>query len=394
MYRIIEQAKTLAVSVSSASLLLHIARITHCAPLGRHVRTVGNKGPTPPFPPLPRKMSEPGAFQYIAVAVLICFSGLFSGLTLGLMGLDKIGLEIVIRSGEDALRDKKKSERDSSGDDEIGSASDPEDEFKRQTRREQRAEAEEEQNQALVDMRNAKKIQPLRDDGNLLLCTLLLGNVAVNTALSILMAQILPSMVGGLVATVLIVIFGEILPQALCSRHALRIGAASVPIVQLIKLCLLPATKPLALALDKMLGDEIGTIHTQRDLKQVLEIHKEHSVVDAEQQNMMEGAISYKEKEVRDVMTPVEKVKLLSVHDKLDFRQISAIFRSGYSRLPITGASRDDIKGLLFTKDLIFVDPEHEIPVKNYLHIFDRQPIRVYPDEKLGRTLQKFKQGK
>lgn len=53
----------------------------------------------------------------------------------------------------------------------------------------------------------------MRADGNLLLCTLLLGNVAVNALLSIVMAGLTSGLVGFALATVIITIFGEIIPQ-------------------------------------------------------------------------------------------------------------------------------------------------------------------------------------
>jgi metal transporter CNNM len=111
----------------------------------------------------------PFVVQIMLIIVLICLSALFSGLTLGLMSLDKTGLEIVM-----------------SGDDPKAAA-------------------------------YAKAIYPVRDDGNLLLCTLLLGNVAVNALLSILLAEYAGGIVGFVASTFLIVIFGEILPQAFVS---------------------------------------------------------------------------------------------------------------------------------------------------------------------------------
>ncbi len=109
--------------------------------------------------------SIPKPLQYTLIGVLILFSAFFSGLTLSMMGLDTTGLEIVM-----------------SGDDPILS-------------------------------RAAAKIYPIRKNGNLLLCTLLLGNVAVNTLLGILMADITGGTVGFITSTALIVIFGEIIPQ-------------------------------------------------------------------------------------------------------------------------------------------------------------------------------------
>ena len=114
------------------------------------------------------------ALDFVGIILLICLSGLFSGLTLGLMSLDKIGLEIVIGGEPDS-----------------------------------------------ADAKNARKIQPIREHGNLLLCTLLFGNTLVNAALSVLLASYTGGIVGTIVSTFLIFFFGELMPQATCSRHAL-----------------------------------------------------------------------------------------------------------------------------------------------------------------------------
>ena len=119
-------------------------------------------------------------FSYIQVVFLISLSALFSGLTLGLLGLDKMGLRIVMNGGDEKLAAM------------------------------------------------ARKIFPIRENGNLLLCTLLLGNVAVNSYVSILLSTIANGLVGFVTSTFLIVIFGEIIPQAACSRHALRVRGYSL----------------------------------------------------------------------------------------------------------------------------------------------------------------------
>jgi hypothetical protein len=114
----------------------------------------------------------PVVVQILLTILLLSLSAIFSGLTLGLMSLDITGLEIVM-----AGDDPKQAEY-------------------------------------------AKNIYPVRKKGNLLLCTLLLGNVAVNSLLSIIMASFTSGTVGFLTSTILIVIFGEILPQALVSVDA------------------------------------------------------------------------------------------------------------------------------------------------------------------------------
>lgn len=70
-----------------------------------------------------------------------------------------------------------------------------------------------------------QKIQPVRADGNLLLCTLLLGNVAVNALLSIVMANLTSGLIGFALATVIITIFGEIIPQVRLAAVCVRISS-------------------------------------------------------------------------------------------------------------------------------------------------------------------------
>ncbi|CAM9429313.1 unnamed protein product [Pylaiella littoralis] len=286
------------------------------------------------------------AINLIVVVVLVGASGLFSGLTLGLLGLDKIGLEIISHGDEPRMASF------------------------------------------------AKKIQPVRADGNLLLCTLLLGNVAVNALLSIVMAGLTSGLVGFALATVIITIFGEIIPQAVCSRHALRIGSKVVPLVKGIIFLLYPVTKPLSLMLDKMLGDEIGTIHSRKELSELLKIHVQHGAIDVETGREVAGAMNYKEHTVREVMTPVKDCFMLSVSEKLNFKTLSVIFKSGFSRIPVFAKDHNDVIGLLFTKDLIFIDPDDETPLKNFVQIFGRAVTVVWPDYTLGDVLNVFKQGK
>lgn len=103
--------------------------------------------------------------------MLALMSGMFSGLNLGLLGLDVNNLELLIKTTEGP--------------------------------------------HTLDDERNAlyaKKILPLRKRGNLLLCTILLGNVSVNSYLSILMGNLTGGLFGLIISTAIITIFGEIIP--------------------------------------------------------------------------------------------------------------------------------------------------------------------------------------
>ncbi len=284
--------------------------------------------------------------NYILIVILVCFSAMFSGLTLGLLGLDLNGLEIVMNGDDEDLKEK------------------------------------------------AALIKPVRESGNQLLCTLLLGNVMVNAYLSILMADITSGFVGFAVSSVAIFVFGEIIPQATCSRYALHIGAFCVPLVKVLIVIMYPVTKPITMLLDIVLGEELGTIHSKGELMELLKIHVRHGAMDVETGQISTGAITYTDKKASEVMSPYDSSYIISAGDTLNFRKITEIFKSGFSRIPVYEKDRHDIVGILLVKDLIFVDPDDETPVRNFIQIFGRNFHLIWPDDKLGDVLRTFKKGK
>lgn len=143
------------------------------------------------------------------LVVLVILSGMLSGLTLGLLGLD--------------LNELRR----------IANGRRP--------------------NVTPDDMKNAQKIIPIRQHGNWLLCTLLVGNVAVNAAVSILLADYTSGLEGFLLSTVIIVFFGEILPQATCARYPLLIGAKTAWFTNTLMILLAPIAYPISIGLDVIL---------------------------------------------------------------------------------------------------------------------------------------------
>ena len=286
--------------------------------------------------------------EWLAIVLLITLSGLFSGLNLGLMGLDPVDLEVVM-SGEEP------------------------------------------------NSTYAKKIKPLRDQGNWLLCTLLLGNVAVNTALSILLADKSDALIGFVLSTIIIVVFGEIIPQALCSRYALWIGAHTIQIVWFLMAIISFAAYPIAMILDKLLGQELGTIYSTAELRKLVDIHAQHdgTSVNRRTANIMKGALDLQETVIRDVMTKIEDVFWLSEHAKLNFDVLTQIFKSGHSRIPIMKKSIDGhnlhIVGMLYAKDLVLLDPDDEISVLHVMNAFRyKKPLFLSANTTLDQCLKIF----
>ena len=274
--------------------------------------------------------------DYIIVTALVLLSGLFSGLTLGLLSLDKNELERKISLGN----------------------------------------------------KEAKKVYDVRKRGNLLLSTLLLGNVAVNSTLAIFLGNIASGLMAGLVATGLILIFGEIIPQATFARHALKLTAKMAWLVKIFILIMLPITWPIAWALDKALGDEMPSIYSKKELIKIVQEHEDskESDIDFDEERIIKGALSFSEKTVEDVMTPRTVVYALALDANLDGNLLNKIKREGFTRIPVYKETIDDVVGILYTKDLINI--KLNIKIKD---VYKKQNILfVKKEEKLDVLLNMF----
>ncbi|ETP37956.1 hypothetical protein F442_14305 [Phytophthora nicotianae P10297] len=291
--------------------------------------------------------------HYIAIVLLIIMSAISSGLTLGLMSLDKVSLNVIVRAGD----------RPGATNDEMKKA------------------------------KAARRILPVRADSNLLLTTLVLTTVAVNSLLSILMADLTSGLVGFFVSTILILICGEIVPQSLCSRHALAIGSMFVPVVRVLRLMLYIFAKPVSCVLDRTVGEDVGTVFTKRELQKLVEIHVRQKIMHPEEGYIVRGAMRYKTKVVSDIMIPAEKLFSLPASTILNLETLKMIYNNGYSRIPVWNKDPNDVVGIVFTKDLIYVDPNEDVPLMAFARVFAVAAHRIWLDAQLGEVLSVFKMG-
>ncbi|XP_018934133.2 metal transporter CNNM2-like isoform X1 [Cyprinus carpio] len=294
-----------------------------------------------------KKFLLPFWLQVFFISMLLCLSGMFSGLNLGLMALDPMELQIVQNCG-----------------------------------------TEKEKNYA-------RKIEPVRSQGNYLLCSLLLGNVLVNTTLTILLDDIAGSgLIAVVMSTIGIVIFGEIVPQAICSRHGLAVGANTIFLTKFFMLLTFPASYPVSKLLDYLLGQEIGTVYNREKLLEMLRVTDPYNDLVKEELNIIQGALELRTKTVEDVMTPLRDCFMIAGDATLDFNSMSEIMESGYTRIPVFEGDRSNIVDLLFVKDLAFVDPDDCTPLKTITKFYSHPLHFVFNDTKLDAMLEEFKKGK
>jgi metal transporter CNNM len=124
------------------------------------------------------------------------------------------------------------------------------------------------------EKRYARAIQPVRDHGNFLLCSILLGNVLVNATFTILLDGLTSGLIAVVFSTLAIVIFGEITPQAICSRHGLAVGAKTIYITKAVMAITFPLSYPTSKILDYLLGEEIGNFYNRDRLNELVKVVK------------------------------------------------------------------------------------------------------------------------
>ncbi|XP_018571878.1 metal transporter CNNM4 [Anoplophora glabripennis] len=281
----------------------------------------------------------------VIIIVCLSFSSLFSGLNLGLMSMDKTELKILCNTG---------------------------------TSRERKF---------------AQTIQPVRAHGNYLLCSILLGNVFVNSIFTILLDDLTSGLIAVIFSTLAIVMFGEITPQAVCSRHGLAIGARTIWITKFVMVLTFPLSYPIAKFLDCALGEEIGNVYTRERLKELVRVTTGENDLDKDEVNIISGALELRKKTVSNVMTRIEDVFMLDYETVLDFETVSEIMKSGYSRIPVYEGNRQNIVTMLYIKDLAFVDPDDNTPLKTLCQFYQNPCNFVFEDVTLDVMFKIFKEG-
>lgn len=267
--------------------------------------------------------------------VFLLLSALFSGLTLGLMGLDLATLKRAIKQGN----------------------------------------------------KDAEKVYKVRQHGMLLLTTLLLGNAAASSFFSVLVGDIISGFWAGFVATVFIFIIGEILPQAGVSRFALRFGAVTAPFVSFLMKIFYPVCGPIAFGLNKLLGAENVTRFSKGDLLTMFEDEQsiEETEIDTDERRIARGSLSFSHRKVSDVLTPATVSYTLDSQEVIDEKFLFQLKDMGYSRIPVHTKDMNQFVGILYLKDLIGIKTPLLVS-----EVMDKTIHFVLPTDPLDKVLNDF----
>lgn len=205
---------------------------------------------------------------------------------------------------------------------------------------------------------HAQHVLPLRKTTHLTLAAILLTNVAAVSATSLVLESALYGLLAGVITTLLTVVFGEILPQALFARHALKYCARLRHVMRLMIVLTYPVSKPLQLLLDKLFSEQQSHLQSRHELGIMITEHLGHeeSELDEDEVEIIRGALQLSEKHVSDIMLPIKNVFWLRPTTLLTSKKIDEIKKVGRSRIPVFNRDNTQCYGVLLMKDLVDID--------------------------------------
>jgi len=218
---------------------------------------------------------------------------------------------------------------------------------------------------------------PLRRNAHLTLAAILLANVAAASATPLVLDTQINGVVAGVVSTMLLVTFAEIMPQALFVRDALNYCGKLAWLLRLMIFVTYPLARPLQILLDKLFGYQKPELHTRHELGLLITEHlgDDTSELDEDEVEIIKGALQLSEKRVRDIMTPIRQVHWMAPHDIVDAHKIDDIKARAWSRIPIFNAPLTTCYGILHVKDMLDIDFNGGIRV---------QDLPLYPTDVVG----------
>ncbi|EZG56066.1 putative transmembrane protein [Gregarina niphandrodes] len=305
------------------------------------------------------------AWDLMISCVLVLISGFVSGMTVGMLSIDSVQLKVLQDQG------------------------------------------------TLEERRKAMKLAQILSNHHLILVTLLLANSIALEALPIFLNKCVSEVVAVAMSVTLILLFGEIIPQAACTgKHQMKIVMSSLPVVQLLISTLWVLAYPIARLLDFLVGESEGQpLYARSHLKALIRLHQKnshseecsvrhHSVnsnggsaLCADEVVVIEGALDLASKCAQQVMVPIDDVFMLEETQPLTVALRQDLLARGHSRVPVYRTHKWNVKGLLYVKSLICID-SHETPQVGHLVKCTKAPIFCHPQTSLYDLLNEFQRGR
>ena len=209
-----------------------------------------------------------------------------------------------------------------------------------------------------------KHIKSLLADSERLLATILISNNFVNVTIIMLCnyffagvidfgtSVVLEFLVITVVLTFLLLLFGEIMPKIYSAQYTLKFTRFAAPVISALRKVFSPFSNMLvrsSVLVNKCVSKKNYNISVD-ELSQALELTDKNEI--SEESNILEGVIRFGGETAKEVMTP--RLDIVDLEIQTPFSEVfDCVVENAYSRIPVYEDSRDNIKGILYIKDLL-----------------------------------------
>ncbi|MDP4239139.1 MAG: gliding motility-associated protein GldE [Bacteroidota bacterium] len=235
-----------------------------------------------------------------------------------------------------------------------------------------------------------------------LLATILIGNNFLNVAVILLLTHFTTSILNfdnapflgfifqAIIITFLLLLFGEIIPKVYATQYAKKTARNTIPFITALEKMFGPFVSFLVNStsiVNNRLAKHARSNISMDELSQALELTSNSKDEDTE---ILEGIIKFGNIQVVDIMT--SRLDMVVADIKTNYKQLlDLIIKSGYSRIPVYSINRDNIKGLLYSKDLL---PHLDKPANFRWQSLVRQAYFVPETKKIDDLLIEFQENK
>lgn len=211
--------------------------------------------------------------------------------------------------------------------------------------------------------KKAKRALAVVDDFDRLLSTILVGNNVVNMASASIATVIATSIFGTsgaavatTVMTILVLIFGEILPKTLAKENSESIAMKTGGLLRFFIKLLTPVVfffvKIKEFSLRLLKGAEAQPSVTEEELKYIVESIEQEGVLEEQESDLVQSALDFDEITVQEILTPRVDLVTIDVEDPLD-EALEVVLGAHFSRIPVYRGTVDNIIGVLQVRDLL-----------------------------------------
>ena len=226
---------------------------------------------------------------------------------------------------------------------------------------------------------NAMRVEKILGRYSKMLSTVLVGNNIVNISASALATTLAINIWGSVavsimtgVLTLVILLFGEIIPKTWATVRSEQIALSYSRIIWALMFIL----TPLVYIIDKMSHfimkifkidtSGSGTQITENEIKTYVDVGREDGVIESEEQEMINNVFDFSDAVAKDIMIP--RIDMTSVDVNTDYYTLMNVFRdSMFTRIPVYDGEPDQIIGLINIKDFFLVKDKKNFHIKSII---------------------------